>query len=108
MRRVSPSVSGRQTKVKVTKSPATSYLIARANKVSSSQLGGQVGRPSWKPGVDFDLAVNLMSLVFDERSVLQILHCLAQFVLGIHHNRTLPGHRLLDRLPGYEQESDAV
>lgn len=34
---------------------------------------------------------------FDKRIILQIRHRLHYFVTGIHHNRSMPGNRLLNR-----------
>src|ERR1700733_8708285 len=45
--------------------------------------------------------------MFYETSTLQLRHCFTQLILRVHHNWTVPGHRLLDRLAGDQQEPDA-
>jgi fluoroacetyl-CoA thioesterase len=44
----------------------------------------------------------------DERSVAQLGDRLLEFGLRVHHDRPVPRDRLLDRLAGDQQESDAV
>src|SRR5262245_54289485 len=46
------------------------------------------------------------SPVLDERAVAQLQGGLLQLGLGVHHDRPVPGDRLLDRLAGDEQEAD--
>jgi hypothetical protein len=45
--------------------------------------------------------------VLDERAALQFCHGLSQLLLGVHDDRTVPRHRLLNRLPGHQQKTDA-
>src|SRR5713101_7586722 len=47
------------------------------------------------------------SAVLDERPVAQLGHGLLQFRIGVHHDRSVPGDRLLDRLARDQQEADA-
>src|SRR5450759_2316108 len=46
--------------------------------------------------------------LLDERSVTQLRDRLLQLSLSVHHDRSVPGDRLLDRLTGYQQEADAL
>jgi hypothetical protein len=41
-------------------------------------------------------------LVLDERAALQFCHGLPQLLLGVHHDRTVPRHRFLNRLARYQ------
>ena len=45
--------------------------------------------------------------VLDERAALQLCHGLLQLLLGVHDDRTVPRHRLLNRLARYHQKTDA-
>src|SRR5689334_23649803 len=47
-------------------------------------------------------------LLPDERAVAQLAHRLVQFGLRVHHDRPVPGDRLLDRLARHQQEADAL
>ena len=46
--------------------------------------------------------------MFNERAGVQFRNCLAELLLRIHDDRTVPGHRFFDRLTGDQQESNAV
>src|SRR5437588_4165569 len=46
--------------------------------------------------------------MLDETAVLQLGHCLAQLLLCVHHDRTVPCNWLCDRLAGDQQESDTL
>src|SRR5262249_16538359 len=46
--------------------------------------------------------------MLNKRSVLQLRDSLPQLRLRVHHDRPVPGHRLLNRLPGDEQEPNAL
>jgi hypothetical protein len=41
-------------------------------------------------------------LVLDERAALQFCHGLPQLLLGVHHDRTVPRDRFLNRLARYQ------
>jgi hypothetical protein len=45
--------------------------------------------------------------MLDERAALQFCHGLSQLLLGVHDNRTVPRHRLLNRLARYQKKTDA-
>ena len=44
--------------------------------------------------------------MFQKSPVLILLKSCPQFLLGIHHDGTVPGHRFSNRLPGNKQESE--
>src|SRR5262245_39719974 len=46
--------------------------------------------------------------MLDKRAVLQLGNGLLQLGLGVHHDRPVPGDRLLDRLARDQQEADAL
>src|SRR5581483_6448490 len=50
----------------------------------------------------------LRSAALDEGAVAQLAHRLLQLGLGVHDDGAVPGHRLLDRLTGDEQEANAL
>src|SRR5437016_3182211 len=43
-----------------------------------------------------------------EFALLQLRVCLLQLFLGVHYNRAVPGYRFLERLPGNQEEANAV
>src|SRR5579872_318390 len=45
---------------------------------------------------------------FDKRAGFELAPGLSELLFGIHHNRTAPGNRFLDRLPRDEQKTDAL
>src|SRR5215472_9914345 len=47
-------------------------------------------------------------LVLDKSAVAQFGDRLLELRARIHHDRPVPGHRLIDRLAGYQQEADAT
>src|SRR5262249_14158712 len=47
------------------------------------------------------------SPLLDERAVVQLAECLLQLGLRVHHDRSVPGDRLFDRLARYQQEADS-
>ncbi len=49
-----------------------------------------------------------MSLVLDERPVVQLRVRLTQLVARVHDNRTLPRDRFLERFARYQQEPDSL
>lgn len=46
--------------------------------------------------------------LLDERPFTQFAHSRLQFGLGVHHDRTMPCHRLLDGRAADQQETDSV
>src|SRR5580658_3364973 len=46
--------------------------------------------------------------LLDERAAAQFGKGLLQFGLRVHHDRAVPGDRLLDRLAGNEEKADAL
>src|SRR5262249_20879102 len=80
------------------------------------------GRPSSTGGLFFlllhaapvdattalSLAVLRASRRFQKCSFLQFRECLPQLLLRIHHDRTVPGDRLLERLAGDQQEPHSI
>src|SRR5688572_7062970 len=44
----------------------------------------------------------------DESPELKFTHRLPNLRLRVHHDRTVPGDRFLDRATGYQQEADAL
>ena len=46
--------------------------------------------------------------MLDERAVAQLGNRLLQFRLGVHHDRAVPGDRLLDRLARHQEEADSL
>src|SRR6516164_3966004 len=46
--------------------------------------------------------------ILDEGAVAQFGHGLLQLGLRVHHDRSIPGDWLLDRLAGHEQEANAL
>ena len=48
------------------------------------------------------------SLRLQEGPLLKLVECLLELFLRVHDDRTVPGHGLLERLAGDEQESDAL
>ena len=68
--------------------------IGRSQEVSPYLL-----QPS--PGLPCDLCP-----VLDERPVIILFKRDPQFLLGIHHNGAVPGHRLTDGPSGNEQKPD--
>ena len=49
-----------------------------------------------------------ISSCFQKRSFLQFFKCVAEFVLGVHHDRAVPGDRFLQGLAGDRGEANAV
>src|SRR5437588_9679510 len=47
-------------------------------------------------------------LLPQESAFLELFERLAELVLGVHHDRTVPGDRLLQRLARTEQKSDPI
>ncbi len=45
--------------------------------------------------------------MLDERAALQFCHCLSQLLLGVHDDRTVSRCRLLNRLAGHQEKTDA-
>ena len=58
------------------------------------------------PLVDADAGSEGPALL-DERAGAQLADRLAQLLLGVHDDRSVPGDRLLERLAGHQQEADA-
>src|SRR5262245_53812346 len=95
---------------------STSVVYASA---SSAKRGGwcwpadreaeriDVGR-RWGIGGRRRSAPPASARLLDERPVLQLAIRAPQFVLSVHHDRPVPRDRLLDRLAGDEQETDAL
>src|ERR1022692_2997082 len=46
--------------------------------------------------------------VLQKRSLLQFRECPLQLLLSVHHDRSVPGHRLLERLSGDQKKSDPI
>ena len=44
----------------------------------------------------------------DERAIVQLGHCLAEFFLRVHDDGAIPRHGLLKRLTRDEQEANAL
>lgn len=44
--------------------------------------------------------------VLDERSAAILFKGYSQFLLGVHHYGAIPGNRLADGFPGYQEEPD--
>src|SRR4030095_4851414 len=49
----------------------------------------------------------LSGALLDERAAVELVECPLKFCSRVHHNRTIPGDRLFDRLAGDEQEPDS-
>src|SRR2546430_1837945 len=54
------------------------------------------------------LVSRLASALLDERAFVQFGEGLLQLGLGVHHDRAIPGDRLLDRLARDQEEPDAL
>ena len=48
------------------------------------------------------------SSMLNELAALQFSHRLAQLLLGVHHDRAVPSHGLLNRLAGHQQKANSV
>ena len=46
--------------------------------------------------------------VFNERSAAILFKGYSQFLLGVHHYGAIPGNRLANRFPGYQEEPDRL
>src|ERR1700682_582411 len=55
--------------------------------------------------IPFSFPVSLRHL--QERPLLQFFESLLEFTLGVHHDRTVPDYRLLQRLPRNQEEPDS-
>ena len=49
-----------------------------------------------------------MGFLLQKRPFFQLVESLAQLLLGVHHDGAVPGHGLLERLAGDEQEAEAL
>src|SRR5262252_5781615 len=56
---------------------------------------------------NFSTQTSTFSLLLDERSLSNLPEGRPQLFLRIHHDRSMPGNRFLERLAGYQQESNA-
>src|SRR5215475_488001 len=68
--------------------------------VASPAMGTASLYPSYQDGP--------LSPVLDEGAVVELGHRLLQLRLGVHHDRPIPGDRLLDGLARDEDKPDAV
>src|SRR5438309_1696568 len=50
-------------------------------------------------------ANELCRLPLEKGPFLELLERLPELLLGIHHDRSIPGHRLLERLAGHQKEA---
>src|SRR5262249_9768309 len=62
--------------------------------------------PNGEKGVHRICGTLMRSPLLDERAVVQLGEGLPQLGLGIHHDRTVPGDRLLDRLARDQEKAD--
>src|SRR5690242_5275884 len=71
------------------------FRMARARRDSSSRRAhGCTGMP--------------FADLLREGAVAQVVERALQFLRRVHDDRAIPGHRLLDRLAGHEQEADSL
>src|SRR5262245_53719446 len=50
----------------------------------------------------------VLAAFFDECSVAEFVERLLKLLFAVHHDRAVPGNRLFQRPPRYEQEPDAL
>src|SRR5471030_1589523 len=73
-------------------------------QTSSQRNNGSAGQPK-------EITANRVvspSALFDERAGAELRDRLPQLRLGVHHDRSIPGDRLLERFSRHEQEPDAL
>src|SRR5438094_10247798 len=74
-------------------------------------LSRAAGQPNLSPAQPICALVTSLWRRFsdvDESAGVQFGHSMAQLFLRVHHNRTVPCNRLLDRLTRYQQEVDTL
>jgi hypothetical protein len=52
--------------------------------------------------------MGLISARFQECAAIEIAEGFAELLLRIHDNGAVPGYRFFERLPGNQQEADAI
>src|SRR5580700_5854050 len=62
----------------------------------------------WRGGFETRPDRHRKQRLLDERAGPQLGKSLLQFGLRVHHDRPVPGDRLLDRLAGDEEKADAL
>jgi len=71
-------------------------------------LTGEKGRRARRLALRYKTANLLLGMWLQEVALIEFLKSLAEFVLGVHDYRAIPGDGLLERLAGDEQEADAI
>src|SRR5437763_657058 len=82
--------------------------MCKVSNVSRQLSRGRGGHsePLFEVGC-IDALRKSQSTGFDEGAALKVRNGLTDLILRVHHDRTVPGNRLLEWLPGHQQEADA-
>ncbi len=84
-------------------------LVVKNGAFGRKRIAGARHSAQRRPTTHYASSLSeLRTKLLDERAVLQIGHRLPELLLRVHHDRTVPSHRLLDRFARYQQEPNPL